>query len=163
MLFASAEFSWFTFVVTTLFSTFLSSVLSLLTAIFVTSYRNSFQELARIREDNKKLLELSIQYPHLENRKFCDSFDPESEDDKKLQYEIYCICVFNLISRVWEHAKKDAKKVQAILAVDEYVLMHQNWWKNDLLLNAKAYETDFITFINTRMESDKNEQESNSD
>src|SRR6185312_7454305 len=61
------------------------------------------QQRAAIDATVHKLLELSMEYPHVERESYCASWDTKQpDDDDKSRYESYCCALFNTIEHAWE-------------------------------------------------------------
>ena len=109
----------------------------------------------RIAIDNvvQKLIELSMQYPHLERDSYCASWKKDGvEDDDKSRYENYCCLVFNTIEHAWELSWPWAFKslrhrsVKKIVQVEEPIWRHRLWWDGDGE-NVDGYSPGFRAYV----------------
>jgi hypothetical protein len=123
-------------------------VISLITSLVVLHYRSKSVELREINADIRKMIELAMQYPHVEDRQFVDSWKRnEVQSHDELIYDNYGCYVFNLIERIWKHCAGKHDCMYKILHVDEVIVDHQKWWYADRE-NVNGYDDDFVKYIN---------------
>lgn len=128
------------------------SILSLITNIIITRHFKNKEERLGLDRDLDSILNISIQYPYLEQSYFTNLWDPKevSKDEAYARYDLFCNRVFNFLTRVYEHFKKDKKKIEDFVDVKSWVRLHQFNWKNpvDPNENIDGYDQDFRNFIN---------------
>ena len=77
-----------------------------------------------------KLIEFSIEHPHLEQDSYAASYPkcPETPKNGKERYENFCCFVFNVIESIFYHCDGDEKTMDRILHVEELIRRHCTWW-----------------------------------
>ncbi|HTU88738.1 MAG TPA: hypothetical protein VMF69_01455 [Gemmataceae bacterium] len=79
-----------------------------------------------------KMIDLSMEYPYLEKKDFCDSYPNISgHQHSKERYENFCCFVFNTLMIGFKHFNCEGKKLEEYLHVREIVLLHHKWWQMD--------------------------------
>lgn len=126
------------------FGPFLAVVFTII--LFNKNKRNA--ELARIYDKNSEILNIAIQYPHVEDDSFCLSWDGNyCGKTEKLRYYSYCCLVFNLIEDLHRYAKGDSEKMAEVVEFKEYVMTHKKWWEIEISKSG-GYQKEFVCFIN---------------
>lgn len=78
------------------------------------------------------ILKISIQYPYLESPAFTETWaeNRNSEDEKYLRYELYCILVFNFMERLCQFYKYKKRKIAQHVNVRDWIRIHRQCWNN---------------------------------
>jgi len=130
-----------------LFSALLSAAVSAVVALTVVTLTLRANRRQHIENMIAKLVDVSIAYPHLEDDKFCASWNDADKTDKEvMRYDNYCCLVFNLLETLWKHCGGNPKRIEAIFFAREMVLRHKQWWKSQPN-NLGGYEIPFHRYI----------------
>lgn len=117
-----------------------------------------------------KSIELAMSYPHVEDADFCKEWDKPlpplaadatdeqknahaEEKDKRLQYDMYCCFVFNLIEDIWQHCWT-RRGISKILHVEEFIETHRCWWDGQRE-NLFGYSDKFHGYVQSVIKSIK--------
>jgi hypothetical protein len=134
-------------VVATFISTIISVIISSLVAFKTAKVTLRYQERQSLDELITKIIEISIEYPYLEDDEYCAKWaDVIVRDELAMRYDYYCCIVFNLIERVWRYCKGNKKKINDMLYVEELVNRHYQWWITEDN-NSVAYSNKFQNYI----------------
>jgi hypothetical protein len=131
----------------------ISGVLAAIVSYFVAQKGTRTQRRLSLDQVQNKLIELALQYPHLERNDYCDGWphkqpDPMTKEwlEERERYDNFCCFVFNMIHQNWLLASKKAHKIEDMLSIKEYILRHYCWWEEEDE-NINFYESDFCTFV----------------
>ena len=97
------------------------------------------------------LLKIAVQYPYLESQSFTNlwnsSFD--QDDERMLRYDVYCILLFNYLSRVASHYKYSSSKIEAYVGIKDWVRLHKKYWEDPTSSyeNIDGYDKEFVDLI----------------
>jgi hypothetical protein len=140
-------------IVCTLFSTVVAGI----GAWILTIWSDRSQERRSFSEHVTKLIDLSMDYPFLEDDRICEDWPKTNlSDENKIRYISYCCTVFNLMEHIWEHCKGDPLKIRMILHVEELIWRHRCWWENEPE-NQRAYQQGFRDFVDRIIKKKKKE------
>jgi len=139
-------------------ATIVATVISIIVSTFVSTLlqnrKTIKEEMARLRQDIKDLLKISIEYPYLEDNTFCNSWSSANKNDEKVQrYDNYCCIVFNLISQIYKLFEGDESKIDDFFATKEMIVRHKKWWKSPsgFLENLNGYSSDFRSYVESKL------------
>lgn len=126
----------------------ISSGIAVVASTEINKWSNKRQEEKRYRDELSKIIQISIQYPELEDEVFIGKY-PGDESNRKeyLRYESYCILIFNLLEQVVEFYKFQTEFIEKFVFVDEWVNLHKQWWQDEK--NQQGYSKEFIQLINS--------------
>jgi hypothetical protein len=102
----------------------------------------------------QKIIELSMEYPHLERDGYCGAWTSGGvDDDDRSRYDNYCCFVFNTLERAWElcwpwglsRAWRHAA-IGKIVHAEELICRHHRWWEGDRE-NLDGYSTGFREYV----------------
>jgi len=142
-----------TFSMNFLIPAIISAIVSTATALFVANKTSHGNNKRHIENRIDKLLEISMQYPYLENDEYCNTWHQASpNDNKRMRYENYCCLVFNLIEDIWKIHKGNHEDINKVLHIKELAIRHSKWWNKDKE-NISGYTILFRCYINKLMES----------
>lgn len=125
----------------------LPAVVSAITALLVHWITSKSDDQREIRADIRKMIEMAMAYPHVEDESYMVAWkngSSRSKDD--LIYDSYCCFVFNLLERIWKFCGGNKKKMQIVLHVEEIIKGHKKWWYAERE-NAGGYDKEFIQFV----------------
>lgn len=129
------------------------ALISIVISATITIWINKFTKIKNLDDQLDGLLKISIQYPYLENEKFAQSWksDYDEDDEKYLRYELYCVLLYNYLSRVAKHHKYKNKNIENYIGIKEWVRQHSKYWKNPAKSyeNIDIYDKKFIEIINS--------------
>jgi hypothetical protein len=137
-----------------IFGTLVATIISSAVATIVSILINKKSEKERFELQLQNLIQLSIQYPYLENRTFSNSWNPNNIDDEKYQrYENYCTLVFNYISELFSWVKHKKDKLEKHIDVKNWVRIHKKCWENPSFEheNSDVYDKVFVDLIDSYM------------
>ena len=130
----------------------ISSGIATVAAYGLNTMSSRKQEEKRYCDELSKIIQISIQYPELEDETFTSQY-PGSYSSRKdyLRYESYCILIFNLLEQVTEFYSFQPEYVVKFVHVEEWVNLHKGWWQDpqDSFKNQQGYSPQFIDFINS--------------
>ena len=136
-------------------ATLVSSIIASTVAIIVNSKTLRTQEMNALRNQLDKMIDISIEYPYLEDDIFCKNWSSKKKPSlKAMRYENYCCFVFNLLERVWSHFAGNKREIEKWLYVKEIVKKHRAWWRADIN-NTDSYEASFRDYVNSFIEDEK--------
>ncbi len=128
-----------------------SAIIAAVVAYIVSIRTTRTQRRISLDSVRNKLIELALQYPHLERDEYCRDWsrpapDPITKDyqDERDRYDNYCCYVFNMIHASWEFAGGKVNKIDDMLSIQEYIGRHWCWWEDD---NIHYYDTKFCSFV----------------
>jgi hypothetical protein len=133
-------------------------------ALTVSYLTRRSQERTAIDAKILKAIELGMSYPHVEDEGYCNAWNTplrepgaeataeerekfEAEKDKRLQYDLYCCFVFNLIESIWRHCWRKSR-VPKMLHVEEFIETHRCWWDSQKE-NLFGYDPKFQAYVQT--------------
>lgn len=97
------------------------------------------------------IIKIAIQYPYLESSSFCNKWleNKESDDERYLRYENYCILVFNYLERLCKFHRFNKEKIQQDLNVKAWIRVHKTCWLNPSVPfeNADSYDPQFKKIV----------------
>mgnify|MGYP001466640284 CR=1 FL=1 len=132
----------------TLVSVIISGFVSAIVAYLTVKFQNREKKRLFIEQTINEVLNISMEYPLLENDDFCAKwYLRDNCDIDRMRYENYCCRVFNLLERIWFFCGGNMEKINMIIYVEEWVLQHKIWWQMDIY-NIYGYKYDFRVFIN---------------
>lgn len=112
---------------------------------------------AEFRARLQDILALAVEYPHLEQKQFCDGWrQRDSTDERYWQYDVYCCMLFNLIEDVWKHTEGKTDAMDEIVSYEEWLVCHREWWSDNQQPNASGYRMDFYNFVETVVQAYNN-------
>jgi hypothetical protein len=139
-------------------------VVSAATALLVHWVKSRSDDQREIRADIRKMIELAMAYPHVEDASYMTAWKsgPERSNKDDLIYDNYCCFVFNLLERIWMFCGGNEKKMQRILHVTETIEGHSKWWYAERE-NADGYDKGFIRYVDQALGGTRNDPTSHSD
>jgi hypothetical protein len=94
-----------------------------------------------------KMIDISIQYPYLEDDHFCSSWGTTDKTTTDAQrYDNYCCLVFNLLETLWKFCHGRENKIESFLYVREIARRHKSWWQSEGA-NIAGYNMHFQGYI----------------
>ena len=130
-----------------------SVAISAIVSYLVAQRATRTQRHLSLDQVQNKLIELALQYPHLERNDYCDGWphkppDPVTKEwlEDRERYDNYCCFVFNMIHQNWLLASKKPENIEDLLSIKEYILRHYCWWEEEDE-NIHFYESDFCSFV----------------
>ena len=135
----------------------LSAFLGFLFAYFTFSKQYDATEKGRLNEDLNKLLDVSLQYPYVEDSFFIARWARNDSvgNDNALRYETYCTYVFNYAQNLCEYFDYDERKIDGFVDITNLVDQHKMWWTRPDEKNYKSYPDKFRAFIDQIYKNDK--------
>jgi hypothetical protein len=133
-----------------------SIITSVITTITVTAlgyYTFSKQfnadEKFRLNQNLNKLLDITLQYPFLEDSAFVAWWDKNknSNNDSSLRYQTYCEYVFNFVDDVCDYYNYDRKEIDKFIDMDDLIVLHKSWWKLPEVQNTQSYDKRFKDLV----------------
>ena len=114
-------------------------------------YRKS--QLQKLNEKLAKILEISVQYPYVENPGFTSQWEnkKDTEDDRYMRYDMYCNLLFNYLAEVYEHFNGNRTKIENFVDIKNWIRLHRLNWQHPLVHdeNIDAYSHKFRQFIDS--------------
>jgi hypothetical protein len=111
-----------------LISSSFAPTIAILISIFLYYFSNEKSIKEELLRMNDRLLDLAMQYPHLEDDSFCSQWDGNFVgDEKKSRYNLYCCKIYNLIISLYEYCRGDYKKMSNLIDIDDYIQTHHVW------------------------------------
>ena len=106
-------------------------------------------ELARLNDNLNQLLQLDFDHPFLEDSTFISHWgkDLNSKEEKYLQYETYCIYVFNFLQNVCDYYDYDKEAIEKFVDIKELAIEHKSWLEASIKEDPSGYPRRFIDFI----------------
>lgn len=108
-----------------------------------------------LQKQLKSILDLTIQYPYLEDQAFTETWDTWMKrgcppDEGYLRYDQFCNILFNYIEVLYKVKKGDEKKIADFLDVKSWVRLHRQNWLNprNPSENVDGYSKEFRRYIN---------------
>jgi hypothetical protein len=134
--------------------TFVATIISSAVAVIVSLILNKNSEKEHFELQLQTIIQLSVEYPYLENRAFANSWNPEFINDEKYQrYENYCTLVFNYISELFTWVKKNKNKLEKFIDAKNWVRIHKKCWESPSFEheNSDVYDKEFIDLVDSYM------------
>ena len=107
--------------------------------------------MKNLNDQLDNIIKIAIQYPYLESPTFTSTWNnnTNSEDEKYLRYENYCILVFNYMERLCQYYKYDKAKIENHLNIKDWIRVHKDCWLNPStpFENADGYSKDLKKLI----------------
>jgi hypothetical protein len=130
----------------------ISSGIATFAAFMLNNLSNKRQEEKRFKDELSKIIQISIQYPELEDSSFTVKYPSvKSNNTNYLRYDSYCILIFNLLEQVSILYKFKKAKIEKFVYIEEWVNIHKAWWHFDeegILPNQQGYRQKFIDIVN---------------
>lgn len=126
------------------------ALIAMVVSLVTTIMTNRGSKTIFIHEMIYSLIELSLQYPYLEDDATCNSYPNIQVDQEpwaKTRYENYCCHVFNTLEHAWEHTSETLDEVRKIIYPDELIVRHRKWWLHDEENNSHGYSEGFVQFV----------------
>lgn len=131
----------------------IATLISALTSTIVTLSITRSNKKKNLDDQLDGLLKLAFQYPYLESEPFTSSWrsDFDKEDERYLRYDVYCILLFNFLSRVAAYYNYKVKKIENYIAIKEWIRLHGKYWKDPTSSyeNVDGYDKKFVIFVNS--------------
>lgn len=101
-----------------------------------------------------KIIELSMEYPYVEDDAYCSQWKPSTTYvEASVRYESYCCLVFNTIKKAWDQSVSAAscdenrhKYIMNIIDAEELICRHSAWCGHDFR-QPRGYGKDFIDYV----------------
>lgn len=130
----------------------ISSGIATFAAYKLNNWSNRKQEEKRFKDELTKIIQISIQYPDLENEDFTNKYpSDESKKSDYLRYDSYCILIFNLLEQLAVFYFYDKNKIEKFIFIEEWVHIHRKWWEypEGKFKNQQGYTARFIEIVNS--------------
>ena len=131
----------------------LATLISSSVATIVALTFNRANAIKNLHDRLDSILKIAIQYPYLENSRFTSSWNDNknSDDERFLRYENYCILVFNYLESFSKYYKYDKVKIENQLNIKEWVRIHRDYWENPpgLYENTDGYSRGFKDLVSS--------------
>ena len=128
-------------------SAVISVIISAIVSLAVTYWNNKNNSKKHLDDQLDAILKISIQYLYLESEKFTKSWseNKNSDEEKYLRYDVYCILLFNYLSRVCEFFSYNSSKVENFIGIKDWVRLHKDYWQNPCSSyeNVDGYDKKF--------------------
>lgn len=135
----------------TIIATITSSAVAALVAYLTVRWGLKIEDYSVIQDNLTKLIEISIQYPYLEDDNYCAKWTGSSvQSEEDLRYDNYCCLVFNLMSKAFKYYNYNDEKTNMFLYTPELINRHKKWWLRTKD-NKKAYSEEFQYFVSRMM------------
>ncbi|MGX2948424.1 hypothetical protein [Frederiksenia canicola] len=140
-------------------STMLSALISIAVTVITTIVMDKIATIKlkkeKLKEQFNEILKISIEYPYLENKVFCESWDPSSLNqenyEKCIRYDNYAVLVFNHLEDVCIFYDFNETKIKSEhVDIRNWLKLHKKVWYNPLageIENNEGYSEDFRNFI----------------
>lgn len=114
-------------------------------------YRKS--QLQKLSEKLAKILEISVQYPYVENPGFTSQWEnmKDSSDERYMRYDMYCNLLFNYWVDVYDYFGGNKKKIEEFVDIKNWIRLHRSNWQHPFVHdeNIDAYSPKFRKFIDS--------------
>ncbi|MCH7312644.1 hypothetical protein N5I80_07180 [Acinetobacter junii] len=136
--------------------TLVSVIISSLWVTFLHFREKKQDKLSELNQELNEILQISIQYPYLESKAYCDNWnhlDPNiHSDEKALRYYNFTTLVFNYLSKLSAHCKYDDECIQKNhINMKSWIRLHKKAWENPLNdpnENIDSYDAKFVSLVN---------------
>lgn len=135
-------------VLSTVISTIIASMIGMGTALYVNKKSDSRIQEQSFNSQLDHLIDISIEYPYLEEDGFCSNWTNNPIDEKYMRYDNYCCYVFNLLERIYVYFNGDKIKMGKVVYFEEYIHRHQKWFMSEPE-NSGGYSAEFNNFVKT--------------
>lgn len=138
--------------ISTLVSAIISGIISYAVCRWQLAKQRIENEESRLNEHLANIINIQIEYPYLENQRFCDSWDSTKvSEDNYQRYDSYCCLVFNFLSQIFDLYKGNTEQIQNFFAVEEMIIRHKKWWQKPINPrdNIDGYNYPFRNFLNS--------------
>ncbi len=141
--------------ITILISTIAAAISAICAAVSSIMTYNQYRKerLSKLYDKLDKVLEISIQYPYVENANFISQWVEmrDGQNEQYLRYDMYCNLIFNYLVEVYDYYNGDKDKIEEFVDVKSWVRLHQLNWKHpiDPNENIDGYSLEFRNFINS--------------
>lgn len=132
------------------------SVISLIVAISSVLFsvrKDKKERYERLNAELNKLIEIAIQYPYVESKRFTSKWseNKDSDDEKYLRYDMFCNRLYNHLHNVCIFFDYDKQKIEDFVDVKSWIRLHKQNWLNpvDENENIDGYDKQFRDFINS--------------
>ena len=121
-----------------------------LLAYITISKQYDANEKARLNDNLNKLLDISLQYPFVEDNSFIVWWNKhkDSNNDSSLRYQAYCEYVFNFLQNTGEYFNYDKRKIADFVDASDLIIQHKDWWMMPEQRNSQSYPDKFKDFVN---------------
>lgn len=135
----------------------LATIAAAIVSVFIAKTQNRALHSLSIKDHITKIIEISIQYPYLEDDAYCASWPETGKDPQEdTRYENYCCLVFNLLQALWEFHHRDPQKIENHFHAVEEIIRHRVWWRSDLCNYSGGYPKEFCKYVeDILLEEDK--------
>ncbi len=82
---------------------------------------------SELLKENNNLLELAMLFPYLESDTFCNNWDGDLNNEKKLRYHLYACKVYNFLLMLYDFHSENGEKMSDLIDVDDYIKTHRKW------------------------------------
>lgn len=130
----------------TVFASVIASIIGGATAIAVGYFTTRHQKRSELLAHVDRIVDLAIEYPYLEDDKFCHEYVYDRRDEEAMRYDNYCCQVFNLLERIWIFAGGNEKKMKDIIYYQEMICRHRTWWLSEPG-NRHGYNPKFCQLV----------------
>lgn len=137
----------------------ISTIAAAISAIFaavssiMTYWQYKKERLQKLNDRMDKILEISIQYPYVENVNFISHWVEmkDGQNEEYLRYDMYCNLLFNYLFAVYDYFGGDKAKIENYVDVKSWIRLHKLNWKYpvDPNENIDGYSSEFRNFINS--------------
>ena len=103
-------------------------------------------ERNRLHAQIDRLVELSIEYPVMENDAFCRAWTQEDCSGDAMRYDSYCCFVFNVLESLWRFHHGSEPSIQDMFDAKEMIERHRRWWLN-YAGNRASYPPGFQKYV----------------
>lgn len=139
----------------TLISTLAAAVSAIFSAVSsIMTYRQYRKsQLQKLSDKLAKILEISVQYPYVENPRFTSQWEnmKDTEDDRYMRYDMYCNLLFNYLAEVYDYFDGNKTKIENFVDIKNWIRLHRSNWKHPFVHdeNIDAYSRKFRQFIDS--------------
>lgn len=140
----------------TMLSALVSLIVTTLTTIAIEKITSRKQQREKLKENFNEILKISIEYPYLEYKKFCNDWSPNNltsqNSDQYIRYDNYAVLVFNHLEDVCLYYKYDENKIKKNhVDIKNWLRLHKKVWETPLggeFENTDGYSQKFREFVN---------------
>lgn len=106
----------------------------------------------RLIDNLNIILQLGIQYPYFEDKKFTSQWTmyKNSNDEKYMRYDNYCNLIYNYWHDVYNFFDGNRAEIENYLDIKNWIRTHEYNWSNPVeeYENLDGYDKEFRDFIN---------------
>ena len=107
----------------------------------------------RLNAELNKLIEIAIQYPYVESKRFTSKWgdNKDSDCEQYLRYDMFCNRLYNHLHNVCKHFNYNKRKIEDFVDIKSWIRLHRQNWLNpvDENENIDGYDKKFRDFINS--------------